>query len=115
MDIDGEGPQATYNRLMDEREERGRMVEERRGREVGELQVAMGVIWVMYMRYARRAEVSISSLIQGAGIMKADIRRVSKQLEPSLVKLGNRLMSHGTSSKRQVCIHPTNLATHSWY
>lgn len=58
MDVDGEGPQATYNRLTDEREERGRLVQERRGREVEELCTAMGVVWVMYMRFARRAEVS---------------------------------------------------------
>lgn len=58
MDIDGEGPMAVYNRVMDEREERGRLVSERRGKEADELRNAMGVVWVMYMRYARRAEVS---------------------------------------------------------
>jgi cleavage stimulation factor subunit 3 len=62
MDIDGEGPQARYNALSDEREERGRLVQERRGREVEELAMAMGVVWVMYMRYTRRAEVSWSHL-----------------------------------------------------
>ncbi|KAI9638306.1 putative cleavage stimulation factor, 77kDa subunit [Dioszegia hungarica] len=56
MDIDGEGPMAVYNRVMDEREERGRLVSERRGKEADELRNAMGVVWVMYMRYARRAE-----------------------------------------------------------
>ena len=60
MDIDGEGPQARYNTLNDEREERGRLVEERRGKEVEELAMAMGVVRVMYMRYKRRAEVSRS-------------------------------------------------------
>jgi cleavage stimulation factor subunit 3 len=60
MDIDGEGPEANYNRMMDEREERGKMVEERRGKEVMELRTAMGVVWIMYMRFARRAEVSYS-------------------------------------------------------
>lgn len=60
MDVDGEGPEANYNRMMDEREERGKIVEERRGKEVMELRTAMGVVWIMYMRFARRAEVSFS-------------------------------------------------------
>ena len=45
--------------LVEEREARGRMVAERRGKDVEEIATAMGVIWVMYMRFARRAEVRI--------------------------------------------------------
>ncbi|EIW69695.1 hypothetical protein M231_06303 [Tremella mesenterica] len=39
----------------EEREKRGKEVEERRKGEVEEKTVALGVVWVMYMRHARRA------------------------------------------------------------
>jgi cleavage stimulation factor subunit 3 len=45
-------------RLVEEREARGKLVLERRGREVSEVETAIGVVWVMYMRFARRSEVS---------------------------------------------------------
>jgi len=45
--------------LVEERETRGKLVEERRGKDVAELATAAGVVWIMYMRFARRAEVSL--------------------------------------------------------
>jgi len=44
-------------RLVREREERGKLVQERRGKDIEEVKTALGVVWVMYMRFARRAEV----------------------------------------------------------
>jgi cleavage stimulation factor subunit 3 len=44
-------------RLVEEREARGKMVEERRGREIADVQSAISIVWVMYMRFSRRAEV----------------------------------------------------------
>jgi len=44
-------------RLVEEREARGRMVAERRGKDVEELATAMSIVWIMYMRFVRRAEV----------------------------------------------------------
>jgi cleavage stimulation factor subunit 3 len=52
-------------RLVEEREARGKLVLERRGREVSEVETAIGVVWVMYMRFARRSEVSPTG--SGAG------------------------------------------------
>jgi cleavage stimulation factor subunit 3 len=46
------------SKLVEEREGRGRIVAERKGKDVDELATAMSVVWVMYMRFARRAEVS---------------------------------------------------------
>ncbi|ORY33805.1 hypothetical protein BCR39DRAFT_519303 [Naematelia encephala] len=43
-------------RLIEEREARGRLVEERRGQDVDALATAASVVWIMYMRFARRAE-----------------------------------------------------------
>lgn len=45
-------------KLVEEREARGKMVEDRRMKEVDELCVAMSVVWIMYMRFSRRSEVS---------------------------------------------------------
>lgn len=47
-------------RLVEERETRGKMVEERRGKEVVDIETAISVAWIMYMRFSRRAEVSPS-------------------------------------------------------
>jgi cleavage stimulation factor subunit 3 len=58
IDMDGE-----ITRLVEEREERGKLVAERRGREVDELCTSAGVVWIMYMRFARRAEVSHTSVM----------------------------------------------------
>jgi len=43
-------------RLVEEREARGKMVADRRGKDVDASSTAIGVVWVMYMRFARRAE-----------------------------------------------------------
>ena len=58
MDVDEDAfaPQSEYTRLVAEREQRGERVKEVRGKEVQEVKDAMGVVWVMYMRFARRAE-----------------------------------------------------------
>lgn len=45
-------------RLVSEREARGKAVRDSRGQEVEELQTAITVVWIMYMRFARRSEVS---------------------------------------------------------
>lgn len=57
-DDDTGGSKSEYTRLVEEREKRGEMVREKRGRDLEEVREAMGVVWVMYMRFARRAEVS---------------------------------------------------------
>ena len=59
-DIEMNG-RSEISKLVEEREARGQMVAERRGKDVDEMATAMGVIWVMYMRFARRAEVSTIS------------------------------------------------------
>lgn len=51
-------------RLVEERESRGKMVEERRGKEVLDVQTAISIAWIMYMRFSRRAEVSSLFYIQ---------------------------------------------------
>ena len=56
VDMTGEGA-SEVTKLIEEREVRGRLVAERRGRDVQDLAAAAGVVWVMYMRFARRAEV----------------------------------------------------------
>ncbi|WWC90032.1 uncharacterized protein L201_004962 [Kwoniella dendrophila CBS 6074] len=53
MDEDGI---SEHQRMVDERENRGKLVEERRGKEVEDLSKGVNVGWVMYMRFARRAE-----------------------------------------------------------
>lgn len=51
---------AEVTRMIEEREARGKLVQAKRGKEVGEMQVAISVVWIMYMRFARRSEVSAS-------------------------------------------------------
>lgn len=46
-------------RLVQERENRGKMVEERRGKEVKDIEHAISITWVMYMRCTRRSEVCL--------------------------------------------------------
>ncbi|ODO03341.1 hypothetical protein L198_02186 [Cryptococcus wingfieldii CBS 7118] len=55
VDMDGNDLQE-IQKLVDERENRGRLVAERRGRDVDELMIGISVVWNMYMRFARRAE-----------------------------------------------------------
>ena len=50
---------AESTRLVAEREARGTAVRDSRGQEVEELQTAITVVWIMYMRFARRSEVSL--------------------------------------------------------
>jgi cleavage stimulation factor subunit 3 len=58
MDVDEDAfaPQSEYTRQVAERERRGEAVKDRRGKEVQDVKEAMGVVWVMYMRFARRSE-----------------------------------------------------------
>jgi cleavage stimulation factor subunit 3 len=44
-------------RLVQERVNRGKMVEERRGKEIKDIENAISITWVMYMRCTRRSEV----------------------------------------------------------
>ncbi|WRT67126.1 uncharacterized protein IL334_004092 [Kwoniella shivajii] len=53
--MDGDGI-SEYQRMVEERENRGKLVEERRGKEVEELMKGVNVGWIMYMRFARRVE-----------------------------------------------------------
>ena len=53
---------AEVARLVAEREARGKAVRESRGQEVEELQTAITIVWIMFMRFARRSEVSLHSL-----------------------------------------------------
>jgi cleavage stimulation factor subunit 3 len=78
---------AEVGRLIEERDERGKLVAERRGREVDELCTAASIVWVMYMRFARRAEVgqSASGIRSAANIG----HRASKLPEGYLEKRGN--------------------------
>ncbi|OCF36522.1 hypothetical protein I316_01772 [Kwoniella heveanensis BCC8398] len=55
INMDGEGA-SEVQKMVEEREARGRLVEERRGKEVDELVRGVNVAWIMYMRFARRAE-----------------------------------------------------------
>ena len=50
-------------RLVEEREARGRMVEQRRGKEVLEIETAISISWIMFMRSTRRSEVSLISVV----------------------------------------------------
>ena len=54
--MNGDDGLAEVTRMIDEREARGRHVAERRGKDVDELSTAASVVWIMYMRFARRAE-----------------------------------------------------------
>jgi len=47
-------------RLVEERESRGKMVEQRRGKEVLDIETAISISWIMFMRSTRRSEVSPS-------------------------------------------------------
>lgn len=55
-DMDGAELSETQKRKM-EREARGKEVVDRRQKELDDLVTAAGVIWIMYMRFARRSEV----------------------------------------------------------
>jgi cleavage stimulation factor subunit 3 len=55
-DMDGAELSETQKRRA-EREARGQAVVDRRQRELEDLVTAAGVIWIMFMRFARRAEV----------------------------------------------------------
>jgi cleavage stimulation factor subunit 3 len=48
---------AEIQRLVDERLSRGEPVLARRQKEVDDLKTAISLVWIMYMRFARRAEV----------------------------------------------------------
>lgn len=50
------GPEVADAELAEERETRGKLVATRRGKDVADLAACAGVVWVMYMRFARRAE-----------------------------------------------------------
>lgn len=50
--------EAEIQRLVDERLSRGEPVLARRQKEVDDLKTAISLVWIMYMRFARRAEVS---------------------------------------------------------
>lgn len=58
-------------RFVEEREGRGKAVEERRGKEVLDIETAISISWVMYMRCIRRSEVSpfAELLVQGRKLM----------------------------------------------
>lgn len=51
-----ESDESDFARLVREREERGKIVQERRGKDIQGVKTAAGIVWVMYMRFARRAE-----------------------------------------------------------
>ncbi|WVF72119.1 hypothetical protein IAT40_006931 [Kwoniella sp. CBS 6097] len=55
INMDGDGA-SEVQKMVEEREARGKLVEERRGKEVDELVRGVNVAWIMYMRFARRAE-----------------------------------------------------------
>ncbi|WVO21992.1 mRNA 3'-end-processing protein RNA14 [Cryptococcus decagattii] len=55
IDVDGNDI-SDIQRLVEEREQRGELVAQRRGKDVEELMIGISVVWIMYMRFARRAE-----------------------------------------------------------
>ncbi|KAK8869830.1 hypothetical protein IAR55_000398 [Kwoniella newhampshirensis] len=55
-DVDMNGESSEIAKLVEERDARGKLVAERRGKEVEELQIGLSLVWNMYMRFARRAE-----------------------------------------------------------
>lgn len=56
IDVDGNDI-SDIQRLVEEREHRGELVAQRRGKDIEELMIGICVVWIMYMRFARRAEV----------------------------------------------------------
>jgi hypothetical protein len=84
-------------RLVEERENRGNMVQERRGKEVKDVETAISIVYVMYMRFVRRSEVCSRPLNVDLG--EALIERESKRLELFSEKLEDAFISHGTFSK----------------
>ncbi|BEI92019.1 uncharacterized protein CcaverHIS019_0408390 [Cutaneotrichosporon cavernicola] len=55
-------------RMVRERDERGKRVTERRGRDIEAAKTAAGTAWVMYMRFARRSEgLKSARLVFGKG------------------------------------------------
>lgn len=60
-EVGNDAEESDVARMVRERNERGRLVQERRGKDVEEAKTAAGVVWVMYMRFARRSEVSCST------------------------------------------------------
>ncbi|WWC69469.1 uncharacterized protein I206_103409 [Kwoniella pini CBS 10737] len=55
VNMDGDGI-SEHQKMVEERENRGKLVEERRGKEVEDLMKGVNVGWIMYMRFARRSE-----------------------------------------------------------
>ncbi|WVQ78099.1 hypothetical protein IAT38_000180 [Cryptococcus sp. DSM 104549] len=56
-DVDMNGNETSEaQKLAEEREARGRLVAERRGKDVEQAMVGISMVWIMYMRFARRAE-----------------------------------------------------------
>ncbi|WVR05236.1 hypothetical protein IAU60_002248 [Kwoniella sp. DSM 27419] len=55
INMDGDGV-SDVQKMVEERENRGKLVAERRGVEVEQLIRGINIAWVMYMRFARRAE-----------------------------------------------------------
>ncbi|WWC61133.1 uncharacterized protein I303_103712 [Kwoniella dejecticola CBS 10117] len=55
VNMDGDG-MSEHQRMVEERDNRGKLVEERRGKQVEELMKGVNLGWIMYMRFARRAE-----------------------------------------------------------
>ncbi|TXT07763.1 uncharacterized protein COLE_04687 [Cutaneotrichosporon oleaginosum] len=51
-----DGEESDIARMVRERDERGKRVQERRGRDIDAARTAAGTAWVMYMRFARRSE-----------------------------------------------------------
>lgn len=49
-------PSSDFRKQTEEREERGRRVRERREKELEDLKGALGVVWIMVMRFERRSE-----------------------------------------------------------
>ncbi len=58
IEMIGAGPTGPAKARI-EREARGQTVRSRRAKEIEDLVTAGGIIWVMYMRFVRRAEVSV--------------------------------------------------------
>lgn len=58
MDMDVDGEMSHAQKMIEERDARVKLVTERRGKDVEDVKKAIGVVWVMYMRFARRAEAS---------------------------------------------------------
>jgi cleavage stimulation factor subunit 3 len=63
-DMEGAELSETQKRKA-EREARGQAVVDRRQKELDDLVTAAGVIWIMYIRFARRTDVSLVKLVCG--------------------------------------------------